>query len=69
MTVLRDDKDELVVEISGARIELTTAPRGHRRIAGLEVTHDGWGPAYPDREDWIALRDWINAALTSGAIR
>jgi hypothetical protein len=25
--------------------------------------------AYLDRDDAVALRDWINAALTSGAIR
>lgn len=69
MSVLEDDRDRLVIEVGGARIELATEPRGSRRIVGLEVSHDGWGPVYPDRDDWVALRDWINAALTSGAIR
>ena len=68
MTVLRDDKERLVIDADQVG-GLTVAPhaggmkiKAHGMLAGGTVVHI-------DRDDAVALRDWINAALASGAIR
>ena len=66
MTILRDDKDRLVIDAGEGT--LTVAPiGGDMKIRAGGLT--GATVVHVDRDDAVALRDWINAALTSGAIR
>lgn len=70
MTVVLDDKDRLVIEcgVQGWGKMVVTPHEGHMKIttSGMLV---GGTVVHIDRDDAVALRDWINAALTSGAIR
>lgn len=66
MSILRDDKDRLV--ISAGEGTLMVAPvAGDMKVRVGDLV--GAAVAHIDRDDAVALRDWINAALTSGAIR
>lgn len=66
MSVLRDDKDRLVVD-AGEGTLMAAPVGGDMKIRAGSLT--GATVVHLDRDDAVALRDWINAALTSGAIR
>jgi hypothetical protein len=66
VSAVRDDKEGLeldgasgVLKAWAAAGDLLLLSTEGGRLAGVRI----------DRDDAVALRDWINAALTSGAIR
>lgn len=66
MTVLRDDKSRLTIGAPDGSLMAESVSGDLRiRVGGLV----GGTETRIDRDDAVALRDWINAALTSGAIR
>lgn len=66
VTVLRDDKDRLAIDAGEGTLTVTPISGGMKiRAGGLT----GATVVHIDREDAIALRDWINAAITVGALR
>ena len=68
MTVIHDDKDCLVIHGVEREKMVITPFEGDMKVrsSGMLV---GGTVVCIDRDDAVALRDWINAALTSGAIR
>lgn len=66
MTVLRDDQKRLTIGATAGSLMVEPVGGEMRiRVGGLV----GGTETRITKEDAIALRDWINAAITSGAIR
>jgi hypothetical protein len=66
MSILRDDRSQLGIVGDSGEIKVTATAGGldplsaeQGRVTGVRL----------DRDDAVALRDWINAALASGAIQ
>lgn len=68
MTVEHDDSDQLLINAGEGTLTVVPLRCGDARITVDELTI-GAALVRLDRDDAVALRDWINAALTSGAIR